>query len=273
MGKKRTKSPVRKGRKRRKGKQIEISIWIIAAVIASLTAFILWPYVSDRSSTEKGAAVPEGTYRYGLDISHYQEKIVWDSLMVLTDGAGRTIRSKTIAKDIRPISFVFIKATEGASMKDRNFRKHWKAAEERKIPKGAYHFFRSSKSGAVQARHFIRTAGKLGPDDLPPVLDIETIHTGCSINTLNDRALEWLETVSRHYGCKPIVYSSASFIKDILCDEIKENYPIWVAHYGKERPECRKWQIWQFTDQAIVYGIEGYCDLNVCPAGFLESLK
>ena len=273
MSKKRPKSPVRKGRKRKKRKKIEISIWIIASVIASLTAFILWPYITDRSSAEKGAAVPEGIYRYGLDISHYQEKIVWDSLMVLTDGARRTTRSKTNAKDIRPISFVFIKATEGASMKDKDFRKHWKAAGERNIPKGAYHFFRSSKSGAVQARHFIKTAGELSRNDLPPVLDIETIHTGCSIRTLNDRALEWLEIVSAHYGRKPIVYSSASFIENILCDEIKENYPIWVAHYGKDRPECQKWNIWQFTDKAIIYGIDGFCDLNVCPAGYLESLK
>lgn len=260
-----------KGRSKKK-KQISISIWAVCAVLLGLCVWIIWPYLSDKSSPDRGDPVPKGTYCYGIDISHYQENIQWDSLMVLTDGARRTIRSKIAAKDIKPVSFVFIKATEGSSMKDRNFKRNWMEAEERHIPKGAYHFFRSSKSGESQAKNFIRTVGDIRPDDLPPVLDIETIHRGCSHNTLNDRALDWLRIVSEHYGRKPVIYSSASFIDNILSDEIKKNYPIWVAHYGKDRPECDRWHIWQFTDKAVVYGIEGYTDLNVCSAGLLESL-
>ena len=251
---------------------MEVSIWIVSAALLALCIWTIWPYISDRSSPDKGDTVPKGAYCYGIDISHYQDIIQWDSLMVLTDGARRTIRSKITAKDIKPVSFVFIKATEGSTMKDRNFHKHWKEAEKRNIAKGAYHFFRSSKRGKDQARNFINTVGKIGPNDLPPVLDIETIHKGCSHKTLNARALEWLKTVTKHYGRKPIVYSSASFIENILCDEIKQNYPIWVAHYGTDKPRYEKWNIWQFTDKAVVYGIEGYTDLNVCPSDFLKSL-
>ncbi len=269
-GKKR--KPSRRSRRNKKI-QIKVSIWAVSAVLMALCVWTIWPYLKDRPSSEKGSVVPKGTYCYGIDISHYQQDIQWDSLMVLTDGARRTIRSKLTAKDIKPISFVFIKATEGSSMKDRKFKDHWKEAEKRNIPKGAYHFFRSSKSGDIQARHFIRTVGEIGPDDLPPVLDIETIHRGCSLKMLNDRALDWLETISDHYGRKPVIYSSASFIENNLSDEIKKNYPIWVAHYETDRPRCRKWHIWQFTDKAVVYGIEGYTDLNVCSYDFLKSLQ
>lgn len=261
-----------KGRKRKKT-QIEVSLWIVGAVFLTLSLWTIWPYFKDSSSAEKGSIVPKGSYCYGIDVSHYQQNIQWDSLMVLTDGANRTIRSKLTAKDIKPVSFVFIKATEGSSMKDRDFKKNWDEAEKRKIRKGAYHFFRSSKNGEVQARHFIKTVGKISPNDLPPVLDIETIHRGCSHKTLNKRALDWLETVSNHYGRKPLVYSSAAFIEDILCEEIKMNYPIWVAHYETEKPRYDNWNIWQFTDKAIVYGIDGYTDLNVCSSEFLKSLK
>ncbi len=262
-----------KGRGQRKKKKIEVSIWIVGAVLLALCLWTIWPYISDRSSPDRGDTVPKGAYCYGIDISHYQDNIQWDSLMVLTDGSRRTIRSKIAAKDIKPISFVFIKASEGSSMKDRKFKDHWKEAEKHNIPKGAYHFFRSSKSGEIQARHFIKTVGEIGSDDLPPVLDIETIHKGCSRKTLNERALEWLETVAEHYGRKPVIYSSASFIENNLNDEIKKNYPIWVAHYETDRPRCRKWHIWQFTDKAVIYGIEGYTDLNVCSSEFLKSLQ
>ena len=140
------------------------------------------------------------------------------------------------------------------------------------IRKGAYHFFRSSKDPVQQAKLFIRTVGNIGQDDLPPVLDIETIHKGCSRETLNSRALTWLKEVEKHYGRKPVVYSSAYFIRDILSKEIKEHYPIWVAHYEKDTPMHEGWHIWQFSDKAVVYGIEGYVDLNISTPAQLEKL-
>ena len=99
--------------------------------------------------------------------------------------------------------------------------------------------------------------------DLPPLLDIETIHLGCSKELLNQRALQWLKAVEDHYGKKPMVYASSSFIKDHLSKEITDNYPIWVAHYGKERPGRDNWVWWQFTDKAVVKGVPGLVDLSV----------
>ena len=127
-GKKRKKSRLRI---RKRKMQIKVSIWAVCAIMLALIIWTLWPYLSDNSSPEKGDTVPKGSYCYGIDISHYQENIQWDSLMVLCDGAGRTVRSKITAKDIKPVSFVFIKATEGNSMKDEKFKEHWKEAEER----------------------------------------------------------------------------------------------------------------------------------------------
>lgn len=259
-------------RRHKKKKPIKVSFRMVLAVLAVLTVLIFIPYIKDDSSEDKGAVLPDGPYIYGMDISHYQDEIQWDSLMIMTDRARRTILSKTQAKELKPVSFVYIKATEGAGMKDRRFMEHWENAAHADIQRGAYHFFRSSKSGLVQARHFIRIVGPLRYKDLPPVLDIETIHSGCSANTLNKRALEWLTEVEKHYGRKPIVYSSSSFIERHLGKEITDNYPIWVAHYGVEKPSRSGWEIWQFTDKALIYGVEGHVDLNVCPASMLELL-
>lgn len=272
-GKKKTVQKRRK--KRRKPIKIKVTAYVLSAVLVvllALAALIAKPYIKERHIIDKGAAVPSGYYCYGIDISRYQSYIEWDKIKVLTDAQGRSTNSVNQAKDIRNVSYVFIKATEGNSFKDKYFKKHWKNAGNSGIRRGAYHFFRSSKDAENQARHFIRTVGELSAADLPPVLDIETIHKGCSYKTLNDKALIWLKTVEKHYGRKPIVYSSATFINDILCKEIKENYPIWVAHYGAPAPRCPRWHIWQFADDAVVYGIDGYVDLNVTTEQILNSL-
>lgn len=269
------KKPAQKRRKKRKPIKIKVTAYVMSAVfivLLAVAALIAKPYINERDTIDKGATVPSGYYCYGIDISRYQTDIEWDKIKVLTDAQGRTTNSVNQAKDIRNISYVFVKATEGNSFKDKYFKRHWKNAGTSGIRRGAYHFFRSSKDAEVQARHFIRTVGDLSANDLPPVLDIETIHKGCTYKTLNDKALVWLKTVEKHYGRKPIVYSSASFINDILCKEIKENYPIWVAHYGAASPRCEKWHIWQFADNAVVYGIDGYVDLNVTDEKTLKNL-
>ena len=183
--------------------------------------------------------------------------------MVLTDSEGRTIKDLQAARHTRPVKFVFIKATEGAAMRDPKFKTLWAEAGEHDIKRGAYHFFRSSKDGAVQARNFIATVGDLRHSDLPPVLDIETIHRGCSHKALNERALVWLKNVEEHYRRTPIVYTSDDFAKNVLSKEITDNYPIWIAHYKAERPVFQGWEYWQFTDKALVYGIQEPVDLNV----------
>lgn len=135
--------------------QVNISIWVMAGILAAIGTLLIIPYIKDGASPQTGDPLPQGPYCYGIDVSRYQHKIKWDSLMVLTDRSGRTIYSKTSAKDIRPVSFVFIKATEGSSMKDKRFHRHWQDAGKSGARRGAYHFFRSSKDPVHQAENFI----------------------------------------------------------------------------------------------------------------------
>ncbi len=253
-------------KRKRKSSKAKADPWVVAAVAMAILAavFLAFHRWGPGPGVETGAKVPEGIWRYGIDISHNNESgIVWDSLFVITDSRGRTIRDPYKARDIKPVSFVFIKATEGAGFKDRDFKENWRNAGKTDLRRGAYHFFRSSKDGEVQARNFISTVGDLRFRDLPPVLDIETIHRGCSRKLLNDRALQWLRTVEKRYGRKPIVYASSSFIKDNLDKTITDNYPIWVAHYEKDSPSYEGWTWWQFTDKAVVKGVPGLVDLSV----------
>ena len=262
----RTSPAKRPRRKKRKPKKVNIGVWtavgIAASVILALT--LMFHIRGDGSDQETGAKVPSGDWRYGIDISHHNGgDIVWDSLYVLTDKRGKTIRDHHLAKDIRPVSFVFIKATEGVSMVDKDFKRNWQDAGRSGLRRGAYHFFRSSKDGEAQARLFIKTVGDLRFKDLPPVLDIETIHRGGSMKKLNEEALKWLKAIETHYGKKPIVYAGSSFAKDYLSKDITENYPVWIALYEKAQPSFEGWTWWQFTDKAVVKGVPGLVDLSV----------
>lgn len=262
----RTSPAKRPRRKKRKPKKVNIGVWTAVGIAASVIMALAVMFISQGGGGghETGAKVPPGDWRYGIDISHHNAgDIVWDSLYVLTDKRGKTIRDHHLAKDIRPVSFVFIKATEGVSMVDKDFKRNWQDAGRSGLRRGAYHFFRSSKDGEAQARLFIKTVGDLRFKDLPPVLDIETIHRGGSMKKLNEEALKWLETIEGHYGKKPIVYTGSSFARDWLSKRITDNYPVWIAHYEKDRPDLDGWIFWQFTDKAVVKGVPGPVDLSV----------
>ena len=255
-------------KRRKKDKRIAINAWFFLFIIAVILLFLIGRPLIKNHVTEYsvGDVIPkEAVGDLYIDISHHNNvgEIKWDSLMVMTDAKRRTVQDISVAKDIRPLAGVIIKATEGAGMKDKMFKKYWKDSSKKGLVRGAYHFFRSSKDGKEQAKTYIRTVGNIPHNDLAPIIDIETIHKGCTKELLNKRVREWIQTVEKHYGRKPIIYTYDSFAKDYLDKDILEDYPVWIAHYKTERPVLQKWMMWQFSESALVYGFPGKVDLSV----------
>jgi lysozyme len=164
-------------------------------------------------------------------------------------------------KDVK-LGFAVIKATEGLTRVDWQFRRNWRKAKENGMPRGAYHFFLANKSGIKQADNFINTV-KLEKGDLPPVLDVEDTY-GVKTADVVKRVKEFLYAVERHYGVKPIIYTGADFYKKYLGDEF-DDYPLWVAHYiQKNKPRInRPWVFWQHSEKGRVNGITAAVDFNV----------
>lgn len=266
---KRKKPAGKRKRKKKGGKEISVW-WFVALAAVTVTVFVIAPLFLSRCTGETGVQVPEGHYGYAVDISKYQKDIVWDSLMVLTDAQGHTMRDIKTATAIQRVRYVMVKATEGENHHDALFADHWKRSAMAGYSRGAYHFFRSSKSPEKQAQNFIHTVGNIRHKDLPPILDVETIHAGCSNAELNRRLLVWLEIIEKHYGRRPIIYTGDAFLRERLSPEIYDRYPIWIARYGfgnnLETPRFKNWMMWQFTDHATVYGIPTPCDLSVVAA-------
>lgn len=260
-----TRKPVKKKkparRKKPKKKQLH-PLWVAGGVVLLILAVLL-PHWLSRGLFSTGAAVPEGYRQFIVDLSHHNSRdIQWDSLRVIVDAEGRSCRDIAGARSIVPLAAVVLKATEGESFTDKQFAAWWEAAGEAGLRRGAYHFFRSSKDAQLQAQHYIGTVS-ITYKDLPPVLDVETVHDGCTKEQLNRKLLTWLEMVEAHYGRKPIVYTSDSFVRDWLLPSVKDEYPLWIARYNSEPPRTEGWLFWQFTDRAVVHGIGGRTDLSV----------
>ena len=259
-GKKRT---ARKRVRRKKGnRKWKVSPRFVAGLVLLVAATVLYPYIRYGKFASEGAPVPDDARSFCVDLSHHNTGIVWDSLKVVVDRNGHTTKDLLHAKSVYPVSTVILKATEGEKFTDRRFDEYWEEAGKRNYPRGAYHFFRSSRNPEKQAAHYISKV-KLRHSDLPPVLDVETMHEGCSKQELNEKVLAWLRTVEKHYGRRPIVYTSDSYARDILSPAITRHYPMWIARYNRDEPRFQSWTMWQFTDKAVLYGASGYVDLSV----------
>lgn len=228
-------------------------LWSVLAliVVIYITFFyktFVGPYSFRWKALYGSVTYPDGKVR-GIDISHYQGEIDWEKLRnVQIQGA--------------PISFVFIKATQGTDIWDENFNQNFYNARKNDIVRGAYHYFSPFTPGKEQARFFCKLV-QLDENDLPPVLDVE--ETGrYSTKQLQREVLEWMDYVEKHYGVTPILYTSYKFKTTHLNTPAFDKYPYWIAHYYVDTLEYQgKWAFWQHTDAGKMDGINGYVDINI----------
>lgn len=184
----------------------------------------------------------------GIDVSNHQGVIDWDALA----SSG--------------VAFAYIKATEGATWKDRSFALNWSEAARVGIPRGAYHFFRLCRSVAEQAQNIIETVPK-DPGALPPVIDAEDMGPCTATLTPADHAAtlkDFLDVLERHYGRRPIVYTTAEFDSVMLEGAGLAGEHVWARSLVVPPPFRRdQWLIWQYHNRGRRPGVNGDLDLNV----------
>jgi len=193
---------------------------------------------------------------HGIDVSAYQGQIDW----------------REVAR--HRVRFAFIKASEGATLRDARFRRNWREARAAGILSGAYHYFQPNRDGLDQASLFIDTV-PLRAGDLPPVLDVEPPRFH-DVAELRREIREWLTAVEAHYHVRPILYSNYTFYRQYLAGHF-DDYPLWLAHYEVARPAlpAERWIIWQHSDESYVPGIRGTVDFNVFQGSYaaLQALR
>jgi lysozyme len=203
-----------------------------------------------RNSRHTVATAPR-SHENGIDVSNHQGSINWSKVKA----AG--------------IAFAFIKATEGQSYKDPRFADNWSGAKAAGILRGAYHFFKPDKPVAAQVTNFTSMV-KLASGDLLPVLDVEKDNQNWAAMPAAKRVplcLEFLQALEDYYKVKPLIYTSASFVSEILANVPGKlvDYPLWVASYAAKPKLPKGWttyKYWQHSETGAVDGVATPVDLN-----------
>ena len=250
-------SPKRKGKKK---VQKEMPAWcryllgvlVVFVFVSGFYWFFIRPYAYRWKPCYGlkgyGVCMPHGYKVHGIDISHYQGDVNWKMLERTRQGQF-------------PVSFIFMKATEGGDFADDKFVANFDSARAHGFIRGAYHFYNPKTDANKQADFFIHSV-KLEPGDLPPVLDIEK--KSRDVKKLQDDLKIWLRKVENHYGVKPIIYASYKFKTKYLNDSVFDSYPYWIAHYYVDSVRYQgEWKFWQHTDVGTLPGIDEEVDLNV----------
>lgn len=209
---------------------------------------------------------------YGIDISRYQHgkgrkyyHIHWNRLRITHLGS---ISKKQVSGTVDyPVSFVYIKSTEGTTVRNPYYAADYRQARRHGLRCGAYHFLSTKSGAAAQARYFIRhTSFRRG--DFPPVLDVEPTHSQITAmggaEALLHAIRTWMTIVRRHTGVRPVLYVNQTFVNKYLgqAPDIKRDYNVWIARYGEYKPDV-KLVYWQLCPDGRVAGIHGDVDINV----------
>lgn len=152
-------------RKKKKNNSIykKTGYWIIGLLIVFIIGFEAYRMVAswliERKADKEWPTrdLTSGSYSGGydgIDISKHQGRIHWDEL-----------------SQVKRLQFIFIKATEGADIKDPCYDKNINQARKHGIPVGSYHFL-SKAPAPLQFENFRNVVDK-DKQDLLPVIDAE----------------------------------------------------------------------------------------------------
>ncbi len=188
---------------------------------------------------------PSQTPVHGIDVSHYQGSIDWPAVAAAN------------------IDFAYVKATDGITYTDPAFDTNVASAAGTQLKLGAYHFFEADDDPQQQLANFLN-AIKGKPLSLVPMVDVE-VTDNQPASQIKRRLTQFLQQLEQATGCTPLIYSYRSFWQTNIGPDFNR-YPFWLADYAAKPspPEgVKNWQIWQYSEQGKVAGIEHPVDMDV----------
>lgn len=225
---------------RNKKKDIPAAL-LFLVVLALLVLACIWTYRQFISSPPY--VDPERYPVRGIDVSRHNGMMNLDA--AAADG----------------VEFIFIKASEGATLKDENFHINYEKAGHAGLKRGAYHFFRFERDGVVQARNLLEAIGDR-PLELGIAIDIED--AGNPVNVAPELIQQHLADMMEYLilkGYRPLLYTNRSGYEKYLMENYPGN-PLWICHFSST-PFDADWSFWQFDHHAKVKGIPTEVDMNV----------
>lgn len=159
------------------------------------------------------------------------------------------------------IEFIFIKASEGNTFKDNNFRINYDKASHAGMKIGAYHYFRFDVDGIEQARNLLSVIGN-HPLELGVAIDVEESHNASGIDSLKiaSRLNSMVEYLNLS-GYRVTFYSTAEGYYEYI-DKVAPGATLWICSLNS-KPINAEWTFRQYYHSGKVKGIRGKVDLDV----------
>ena len=191
----------------------------------------------------------------GIDISSHQEQINWEAVR----SAG--------------VEFVMLRLGYrgndlGGIYEDEDFRANYAAARDAGLKIGAYFYSQAiTVEEAQEEAAFALTILQDYPLDMPLVYDWEVSGPGTRVdnmdrNTLTAATLAFCQAVEEA-GLQPMIYFNPDQARTLLHMDQLIDYPLWLAMYSGEMTLEYPVDMWQYTNQGSVSGIDEYVDINL----------
>lgn len=232
-------------KKKRRQKRRIIIIAVSCAALCLLMLAMGLIYVSRRLHKPEITVLKKEYPISGIDVSSHNGEI--DFRRVAADS----------------ITFVYIKASEGADFRDSRFSANCDSAGQAGLKVGAYHFFRKNGNGTLQARNFLNAvAGRML--DLPLAIDVEDWgNEDAESEAVVRRNLQEMIQVLENQGSKIIIYTNKDGHRSYVSDDFS-HIDLWLCTFKHPRKVNEyDWTILQYSHWGNVDGIRGDVDLNV----------
>ena len=148
---------------------------------------------------------------------------------------------------------------------DKYFKQNFENARAAGLEVGVYIYTTANSEEDVKANAaWINEQLGGQPLDFPVVFDWESFGTfqkyGMSIADLN-RYYEIFDAEMKNFGYSTMLYSSKNFLNNFWT--VKEDYPVWLAHYTDETDYVGSYKMWQMSCHGTIPGIYAPVDLNI----------
>jgi lysozyme len=183
-------------------------------------------------------SIRTSTYQ-GIDVSHHQGSIDWTK--VATDTL---------------IQFVYIKATEGATHRDKLYEYNITEARSAGLRVGSYHYLRKTSGIRQQFWNFTKAAQR-NLQDLIPMVDVEE-------EVPKDSIRLFCQLLTEYYGKRPAIYGTNRSYNNFCAPEFND-YVLMIGRYGTKPPVISgpsHYDIWQYSETGVIPGIPKPVDLD-----------
>ena len=192
----------------------------------------------------------------GIDVSKYQGDIDW-----------RLVKESGIEFVI--IRLGFRGYGSGELVIDEYFHQNVVGALKVGIDVGVYFFSQAiNQEEAYEEAEFVYNNIKDYNITYPVIFDTEEIKNdeartdGLDINELTDITITFCERI-KELDFDIMIYANSKWLTTSLDLTRLEDYDIWYADYQEEPLYPYQFEMWQYSEEGIVPGIEGYVDLNI----------